>query len=359
MNVWTSAEDVALPEAMFPELRLALSKDSRGRTSALLPALNLGDLALRDVVVRPAALGLFGQSVLAHAPWEIDWDRGTLILDAPPWAEGTQGAVRLPLRRDGYHDLVTMQIAGRSIDMVLDTGDSVSHVPMALGPTDELHHEWGPTWEGKADASLGPFSLGARSLACDPGIRPGPYGAVGLDILRLYRIRVVPGRELWLRPRVEDVRETVVERVARWDWTRGCAHPGCVEASLATGRAAPMPGANGQLTIVLDMERASPRPVSFVFACGAAREPIPASLLEAKKSEALDPEGKRREVPFPPLMTVSVPVGTRGRTEVPLGEYTIGWNECGAPLLVDVTAPPRDVGLAAWVQPFSDFWGSD
>src|SRR5262249_40146591 len=53
----------------------------------LLSSLALGDLVVRDVPVVVTRLdhpyfhsGILGQGILGHAPWEIDWDRGTLTL---------------------------------------------------------------------------------------------------------------------------------------------------------------------------------------------------------------------------------------------------------------------------------------
>src|SRR5262249_13327799 len=70
----------------------------------LLSGLQLGDLVVRDVPVTLTELArigppaLLGQGILGHAPWEIDWDRGTLTLGAMPWPDGPETIV-VPLRR--------------------------------------------------------------------------------------------------------------------------------------------------------------------------------------------------------------------------------------------------------------------
>src|SRR5262249_54453402 len=98
----------------------------------LLSSLTLGDLMVRDVPVTVTRLdgamsrpGYLGQGILDHAPWEIDWDRGTLTLGATPWPEGPDMIV-VPLRRRLGKDMVTVQVDGHPIELELDTGSSLS-----------------------------------------------------------------------------------------------------------------------------------------------------------------------------------------------------------------------------------------
>ncbi len=94
----------------------------------LLSSLALGDLVVRDVSVRATRLdpgkfgsGILGQAILGHAPWEIDWDRGTVTLGATPWPDAPDVIV-VPLRRTWAWDVVTVQVDWHTVDMILDTG---------------------------------------------------------------------------------------------------------------------------------------------------------------------------------------------------------------------------------------------
>jgi hypothetical protein len=368
MQVDTCSEDVQMLEPLFHRLgrNPTTERNMRGwpDPTAVLPRLDLGDLTLRDVVMHPRGSGV-GQSVLSHRPWEIDWDRGTLTLDVPPWPEGTAGAVRVPLRRSGYLDFVELRAGGKAVDMALCTGSPVSYLPLgadyrglSCDPFDYDVPEDSRACTG--EASLGDFPIGRHRFLVHwqggtppPGVVrgiglafsswPEEVGQLGLDVLALYRVRVVPGREMWLQPRLADVRQGVAERVSRWSWTRGCTQPGCVRADLEVRPAQRLEEQDPQLTFVLQLERPYPGPVTLVFACGPSNQP--AQLLSAMTED--------RKAPFPSAIGVGAPVGPSGRVEVPVTFSTRGWDTCSSLLLVDVVpaSGPRAGSAIPWQRP--------
>jgi gag-polyprotein putative aspartyl protease len=250
----------------------------------LLSSLALGDLVMRDVPVRVTGLdlthspsGILGQAVLGHAPWEIDWDRGTLTLGATPWPDAPD-AIVVPLRRRKDMDVVTVQVDGHPVEMVVDTGAPFSVIPadiardagLSVHDVDRRHHPAGQEVSG--DAVLGPLRLGRIDFASVPHVPVG-YGLLGLDVLSRYRIQVVPGERLALRPR-GDPWESAPQRIARWPWTRACRSLGCIRARLE-----PV-GDDARLAFSFEVD--VPHPVGLLLGC---READPAGSRLPTMSE--------------------------------------------------------------------------
>jgi gag-polyprotein putative aspartyl protease len=237
----------------------------------LLSSLALGDLVVRDVpatVVRlnraTNASGILGQGILGHAPWEIDWDRGTLTLGATPWPEG-HDVIVVPLRRRWSQDIVTLQVDGHPIELALDTGAPVSMIAADTARDAGLseHVVDRRIHSAKAvsgDASLGPLGLGRIDFVSFHHSLPA-HGVLGLDVLSRYRIQVVPGERLALRPR-GDPWDSAPERIARWLWTRACPTPGCLRAHLEP--------VGDDVRLVFSFEVDVPQPVALLLGCRAA-----------------------------------------------------------------------------------------
>ena len=86
------------------EARVALA-DPVGQAHAyrrvLVPALRVGGFAWGQVhAVIAGNDNLIGHDLLSQIPWEVDLDRGLLILDAEPWRTGAALA-ELPVHRVG------------------------------------------------------------------------------------------------------------------------------------------------------------------------------------------------------------------------------------------------------------------
>jgi hypothetical protein len=357
MAAASTVEDVRIPGALFAPFSRS-PRTERGEVLSVFSQLALGDLVLQDVVARPTSIAALGQSVLSHSPWEIDLDRGTLTLDSPPWQDGAPGAFRLPLRREGPLDIVEIRAGGKPVEMALSTTDSWSRAPFPVGePADLL--EYGLMENGGmflADTWVGPHHVGRHVyvdwMASDREAlwqRPSwmkRYGSLGLDVLALFRFRVVPGRELWLQPRANDVRPSAAERVSRWSWTRGCARPGCVQVELNV-QPAQAPDLERPLSVVLHVERAFPRPAALLIACATAAEPVESwwAIFQQRQAHhrgSGDTPSPRSD-PYPPVIGISAPVGRTGRFEVPVKSLTLGWDMCSSPLLVDVVPLSDDV----------------
>lgn len=290
MTVDSGATGITMPAAAFHELGLDVLRgvtvrmeDPSGRVSereaGLVPRMSLGPLVLEDVVV---ALGaeptVLGQSVLAHAPWEIDWDRGLLTLGATPWESD---ATFVPLRKMGDSDVVTLTIDGAPIDMVLDTGAFASTLPERVGtaarlssrrlPPTVLHSLGGEVVVRRVfggDARLGHESLGHLELASiASGGRRAALGLLGLDVLSRFHVQIVPGKHLALRPR-GDVQKTRVERIGRWSFVpTSCEHVGCVHASLTAK------GDDAELRVTLEADL--DRSVEVLLGCAGDHAAVP------------------------------------------------------------------------------------
>ena len=250
----------------------------------LLSSLTLGDLVVRDVPVLVTRIdrlsvggGIVGQGILGHAPWEIDWDRGTLTLGARPWPEGPETTV-VPLRRSWGLDVVTVRVDRHPIEMILDTGAGMSYILADTARDAGLSvHEMAPRSSpgGKVtsgDAALGPLRLGHIDFGSVPYSWPG-YGLLGLDVLSRYRIQVVPGKRLALRPR-GDTWQSAPERVARWPWTRACPSVGCLRARVEP--------AGKDARLVFSFEVDLPHPVALVLGCREL-DPVGSHLLTIRE----------------------------------------------------------------------------
>jgi Aspartyl protease len=239
--------------------------------------------------------GILGQGILGNAPWEIDWDRGTLTLGVTPWPEGA-GVIVVPLRRLWGFDIVTVQVDGHSVELALDTGSSASVIPadtargagLIVHAVDQPYHPTGKEISG--DVVLGPLRLGHIDFWSYPHL--WGYGVLGLDVLSRYRIQVVPGERLALRPR-GDSWESAKERIARWPWTRACPSLGCLKA-----RAEPV---GDDARLVFSFEVDVPRPVELLLGCRKA-DPVGSHLLTLSERRAFGPT---RALPYHILLRVA------------------------------------------------------
>ena len=107
---------------------------------------------------------------------------------------------------------------------------------------------------------LGPLRLGRIDFQLYPYILGGS-GVLGLDVLSRYRIQVVPGERLALRPR-GDMWESAPQRIARWPWTRACPSVGCLRARLEP--------AGNDARLVFSFEVDLPHPVTMLLGCREA-----------------------------------------------------------------------------------------
>ncbi len=256
--------------------------------AGVISSLTLGDLTVRDVSVTVARRdhprtrsGILGQVILGHAPWEIDWDRGTLTLGATSWSEG-HDVIAVPLRRRWGVDIVTVQVDGHPIEMVLDTAADTSMIPADIArdaglSVHAMDRKVNPTGTEKlisGDTELGPLRLGRIDFVLLPH-HPLGYGLLGLDVLSRYRIQVVPGERLVLRPR-GDTWESAPQRIARWPWTRACPTLGCIRARVEP--------AGNDARLVFSFEVDLPYPVKLLLGC---READPAGSRLPTVSEQL------------------------------------------------------------------------
>ncbi len=284
MTVDSGATGVTMPAHTFHALGLDLlrgvtvrQEDPSGRVivrdAGLVPELVLGDLVLEEVVT---ALGggatVLGQSVLAHAPWEIDWDRGLLTLGSAPWPVGGD-TLSVPLRKVGDAEVVTIDVDGAPIDMVVDTGAFASMIPERVGQTAQLAtRRLPPTVMHSLGGEIivrrlfsGEVKLAGREVgrnefvSIQTGGRRAGLGLLGLDVLSRFQLQIVPGSHLALRPR-GDVRKFTAERIARWSFVPStCEHAGCVHATLAPK------GSDAQLSVTLDADL--DRPIEVLLGC--------------------------------------------------------------------------------------------
>jgi hypothetical protein len=108
---------------------------------------------------------------------------------------------------------------------------------------------------------LGPLRLGRIDFLPFPRYVWG-YGLLGLNVLSRYRIQVVPGKRLALRPR-GDTWESAPQRIARWPWTRACSSLGCL-------RARALEPAGNDARLVFSFEVDLPYPVALLLGCRKA-----------------------------------------------------------------------------------------
>lgn len=117
--------DGAMLQASVRELRLGGARFRRlGVLVADLDGLSRG--------VGRAVDGLLGAPVMSHHLWTVDLDGGTVVIadGALPAADGVD---ILPVTMDGGLPTLRIEVAGRALDAILDTGQRMA---VALGPRD-------------------------------------------------------------------------------------------------------------------------------------------------------------------------------------------------------------------------------
>ena len=260
----------------------------RAWSGALIPEVRFGDrLALENVVasVQPRT-AILGADVLAAHGWQIDLDRGTLLLGAVPWPAAPDVDV-VPTHPYRAHALVDLQVGGTVVPVLLDTGAPFTVVDVSilrqLGlPEHAFAHPW-PLGTGdrtaridawfEGEVTLGDLRLGVREVLGHPGVNIiSARGMLGNDILFGYLFQVTAAG-IRLKPRAPSLLDSVGARIARWRDLPSCAGaPGCVAADL-------VPRGDGTSRIHLRILAAPTRPFRYLFGC-------------------LDGEGRLRDVPF-------------------------------------------------------------
>jgi predicted aspartyl protease len=268
------------------EARVALA-DPLGQAHSyrrvLVPRLRVGGFTWGQVhAVIAGNENLIGHDLLSQIPWEVDLDRGLLILDAEPWPSGAAQA-ELPVHRVGAgvdpdrpawsrNDLIIVRLNGRDVSMLVDTGAALSAVPARVADALKLPSVPGPSQAygvigsgrmlGKivtAELAFGNLSAGPRSFLVLPN--DWSEGLLGLDVLRLFRFRMDSGGMLSLRRRGDRI-ETAAGRIARWPWIPHCERAGCAEAHIE--------GQGASAAIVMSVSVAYPdQPTSFLWTCRA------------------------------------------------------------------------------------------
>jgi hypothetical protein len=94
---------------------------TRGWSGGLVPSVELGNgLTLANVVASVGRTPILGADVLDAQGWQIDLDRGTLVLGARPWPAAPE--VVVPTHPFRNHALVDLRIAGQLVPVLIDTG---------------------------------------------------------------------------------------------------------------------------------------------------------------------------------------------------------------------------------------------
>lgn len=310
--------------------------EARDYRRVVVPELRVGGFTWRQVhAVIAGNDNLLGHDLLSLSPWEVDLDRGLLILDAAPWPAGTAQA-ELAVQRIGAgadparpewsrHDQVVVRLNGHEVPMTLDLGAALSAVPArvvrALGlPRAPVASQIVGTAGGgrvsteivTAELSFDRLSAGVRPLVVLPDVSRGvrPDGLLGLDVLRLFRFRVDSGRTLSLRRRGQRI-ESAPSRIARWPWVPRCDRPGCADARIE--------GEGAAAAIVMTVSVPYPdQPTSFLWTC-AAHAADPARLAVAV---------------FVPRPTPAQPIRLAPRGAEP--DWARAFAPCGSLALVDV-----------------------
>lgn len=283
MTVDSGATGVTMPATAYHALGLETlrgvtirSGDPFGRIlthdAGEVPEMILGSLTVREVITALGDAPVLGQSILTHAPWEIDWDRGMLTLGGNAWA-GDARTTLIPVRHEADGEVVRILVDGVPIDMILDTGAFVSMIPETRGdglsarrlPPTILGSVGGETIVRRAfvgNVKLGALDVGVNEFAAVATAgRRATFGLLGLDVLSRYQLQVVPGKHLALRPR-GDVRQMTAERLARWSFLpTSCEHPGCVHGELSEG---------SKLTVTLDADLA--QSIEVLLGCKGDRD---------------------------------------------------------------------------------------
>jgi hypothetical protein len=282
-------------------------------TAVLLPELDLGGASIRDVVaLAHPGHGLLGQPVLAHGPWQLDWDRGRLTLGATPW-EPTSGDVQVPLvRHDGSTvEYVAVSVNGHPVEMILDTGAITSQISESTGdalglPSEAVGHETGFRGVGGRVAVSRVFSASIRLGTWESPVRritaaKSNLALLGLDVLSQFNLQVVPGKSLTLRPRAP-LERFARERLSRWPWVpASCGAEGCARVRMQSS--------GGPLEIEVEPLVSFDRPVQIVFACERADAPL--SRLRTV-AERLEQDASREPATH---LVVTLPPVDPGRTQ--------------------------------------------
>ena len=268
------------------ESRVALA-DPLGQAHAyrrvVVPVLRVGGFAWGQVhAVIAGNDNLIGHDLLSQIPWEVDLDRGLLILDSEAWPRGSEQA-QLPVHRIGAgadperpawsrNDQVIVRLNGHDVPMTVDTGAALSAVPARVADALKLprvpgaSRAYGLVGSARmlgevvtAELAFGDLSAGPRSFLVLPNDRS--EGLLGLDVLRLFRFRMDSGGMLSLRRRGDRI-ETAASRIARWPWIPHCERPGCAEARIE--------GQGAGAAVVMSVSGAYPdQPTSFLWTCAA------------------------------------------------------------------------------------------
>ena len=276
----------ALREATFDHLhittttsRVATVEDvggvKRSWSGALIPEARFGaHLAVRDLVATVHdSTPILGADVLAARGWQLDLDRGTLLLGAATWPEDP-GVTAVPTRNWGAHAIVDLTVQGTPVSVLLDTGALVTVVerelmrglgraerqlgyPFPLGKRPDS-----PRLDSAFDVevALGGRNLGRRSITALPVAGAvSTHGMLGFDILSVYSFQVT-AMGLRLRPREASLTDDVATRIARWGALPNCPDPGCVAA-------APVAPGDHAARVRVRFAASYPRAMRFLFAC--------------------------------------------------------------------------------------------
>ena len=177
------------------ESRVALT-DPLGQAHAyrrvVVPVLRVGGFTWGQVhAVIAGNDNLIGHDLLSQIPWEVDLNRGLLILDAEPWPSGTEEA-QLRVHRIGAgadperpawsrNDQVIVRLNGHDVPMTVDTGAALSAVPARVADALKLprvsgaSQAFGVVGSGRmlgevatAELAFGNLSAGPRSFLILP-----------------------------------------------------------------------------------------------------------------------------------------------------------------------------------------------
>lgn len=250
----------------------------------LVPKLDFGGLILEDVAfLESEDSHVIGNTVLAAFPWEVDYDRGVLVINAPAWSENdVTASFKLAERYQSGVDSTEVVLDGHETLMLVDTGASNTSLDSSLARKIGLERRQLADDEKERYQSLynrstvhalyrvehfkvGGIDMGELTMRPLPNMQLGPAlnkkitGLIGMNFLSRYRFRVTASDSLELRPR-RCVVETANERCSRWDWVPRCdERTGCVSAHLEKRDSGPV--------AVMAFEKAYDKAASFAFGC--------------------------------------------------------------------------------------------
>jgi hypothetical protein len=302
-------------------------------------------LAVHEVVASVQdSVALLGADILAAHGWQIDLDRGTLVLGAAPWPAGPD-VVAVPTRGWRGHSIVDLRVEQTPVPLLLDTGALVTVInrtrlqrlglrehplshPFPVGAADGVVI-LESAFEG--DVGLGDRDLGRRAILAYPGAAGGPGdGLLGEDLLSRYAFQVTAAG-LKLRPRRAALAEGAAARIARWPDLPRC--PDTIGCVAVTPGEAPADGAP-RAWLRVRLLASFPRAERFLFGC-----------------TDVDPQGRTLNI----LMEVGIrhPVAGTDLTVGPEAEPVIQalWRgRCQRPVLLDVNPVIADRPLGADVE---------